>query len=78
MGEYGKAILNNRRALDFMPNNADIHHNLGLVYGTNGMVREMQEEIAISRRLKGQVKQNEQHIYFSWEEEVRYQPIIFL
>ena len=56
MGNYDKAILNYRRALGFMPNNADIHYNLGMVYGAKGMVKEMQEELAISRRLKGQVK----------------------
>jgi tetratricopeptide (TPR) repeat protein len=55
-GNYDKAIVNYKRALDFMPNNADIHYNLGMVYGAKGMVREMQQEMAISQRLKGQIK----------------------
>ncbi len=56
LGEYDKAILNYKRALLFMPNNPDIHYNLGMVYGAKGMVKEMQQEFELSKRLKGQAK----------------------
>ncbi|MDX1776789.1 MAG: tetratricopeptide repeat protein, partial [Desulfobulbales bacterium] len=53
LGNYDKAIENYTRALDFMPGNADIHYNLGLLYGAKGMVKEMQEAMAKSKRLRG-------------------------
>lgn len=56
LGKYDKAIANYRVALNFAPNNADIHYNLGMVYGAKGMIKEMQQEITLSRRLKGELK----------------------
>ena len=53
LGEYDKAIANYKRALEYTPNNADIHYNLGLLYGAKGMIKEMQRELEISRKLKG-------------------------
>jgi tetratricopeptide (TPR) repeat protein len=56
LGEYDRAIDNYRKSLDLRPNNADAHYNLGMIYGAKGMIKEMQEEMAISRRLRGQIK----------------------
>jgi tetratricopeptide (TPR) repeat protein len=56
LGEYDRAIVNYRKSLDLRPNNADAHYNLGMIYGAKGMIKEMQEEMAISRRLRGQIK----------------------
>jgi tetratricopeptide (TPR) repeat protein len=52
MGQYDEAIMSLKQALVILPNNPDIHYNLGMVYGAKGMVREMQEEIALSKKLK--------------------------
>jgi tetratricopeptide (TPR) repeat protein len=56
LGKYDRAIVNYRRSLDLRPGNADAHYNLGMIYGAKGMIKEMQEEMAISRRLRGQIK----------------------
>jgi tetratricopeptide (TPR) repeat protein len=52
LGEYDRAIANYRRSLDLRPDNADAHYNLGMIYGAKGMIKEMQAEMAISRRLR--------------------------
>ena len=52
MGLYDQAILNLKKAIAILPNNPDIHYSLGMVYGAKGMVREMQEEITLSKKLK--------------------------
>jgi tetratricopeptide (TPR) repeat protein len=53
LGNYDQAIANLKQALILSPNNAGVHYSLGMVYGAKGMVKEMQEQFAISKKLQG-------------------------
>ncbi len=45
-----------RKAIKLQPDHAESHYNLGIAYGSKGMIKEAQEEMALAMKLRNRNK----------------------